>query len=205
MRIIVWSLVFVWLAATASADTPPPSAPVAAEPDAESLHQGLRRLKQVMEKAMNEGDIDTIIANVDEQVVFTTMNGDVARGRDAIRQYFQTMMQGPNKVVESVTTKFEPDSLSILHRSDMAIAYGHSNDQYVLANGQKFAINGRWSGTFLRTGDDWRVASFHYSANVFDNPILLEQRKWLLIIAAACAAVAALLGFLLGRRSKRAA
>src|SRR5262249_19174913 len=152
----------------------------------------------------NSGDVDTILANVDDKVIFTTMNGDVARGKEGIRQYFQKMMQGPDKIVDQVTSDFIPEDLSILH-GDTAIAFGHTNDHYVLTDGTKFDINARWTGTLLKEDGKWVVAAFHYSANVFDNPILNMQRRMLLIGAAIAVVVAAGLAFWIGSRRKRAA
>ena len=194
----VFASCLLLISAVSAAQAPEQTASV------EGAHNGLRALQATMEQALNAGDIDTILANVDDHVNFTTMNGDVARGKDGIRQYFEKMMKGPDKIVEKVTSDFIPDDLSILH-GDMAVAFGHTNDHYVLTDGTKFDINARWTSTLLRTDGKWRVAAFHYSANVFDNPILNMQRRMLLIGAVIAVIVAGGLGLWLGGRRKRAA
>lgn len=179
------------------------AAGLSAQPkNAEDLHNGLRALKTTMEKALNKGDIDTIVAHADERVVFTTMNGDVVRGKEGVREYFNKMMTGPDRVVESVTSKFEVDDLSILHGDDMAIAFGDTEDHYVLTDGRVFDVKARWSSTMLLRGDRWVVASFHYSTNMFDNPILDAQRRYLLMGAGAVVLIVAGLAFFLGRRGR---
>jgi len=190
-----------------SPEGPPATSVTAAEaamdPQTKEAHEGLRELRRAMEDALNKRDIDALLENVDERVVFTTMNGDVARGKDGIRQYYAKMMEGPGRIVKTVTTSFEPDDLSILHGGNMAIAFGHTNDHYVLTSGKEFDIHARWSGTILRREDGkWNIASFHYSANIFDNPILNEQRRILIMVAAGLVIVAAGLGFWLGRRRR---
>jgi uncharacterized protein (TIGR02246 family) len=203
-RICTLLLALVAGSLAAAQDTPPATpASSAVEASVEAQHEGLRTLQAIMEKALNSRDIETILANVDENVVFTTMNGDVARGKEGIRKYFHDMMEGPNKVVENVTSDFIPDDLSVFHGNDVAIAFGKSDDHYVLTDGKKFDIAARWSTTLIRKNDRWLVASFHYSANVFDNPILAMQRKILLTYAAGGALVLAIAGFFLGRRSGR--
>jgi uncharacterized protein (TIGR02246 family) len=193
----------------ANAQTPPqPSEPGTATAASfhnleDEAHAGLRQLQATMEKALNSGDVETILANVDDNVVFTTMNDDVARGKKGIREYFEKMMKGPERVVDSVTTHFEPDDLSILHGNDTAIAFGHAHDHYVLTNGRAFDITARWSGTMLRRDGKWIVASFHYSTNVFDNPILTAQRRLLIGVGAAIAVLAAGVAFWLGRRRRQ--
>lgn len=181
------------------------STAVFAQPgNAEELHNGLRLLKNTMEEALNKGDIDAILENVDERVVFTTMNDDVVRGKQGVRVYFERMMLGPDRVVEKITSKFEVDDLSILHGNNTAIAFGHTEDQYTLAGGNTIDIKARWSATMFLKKGKWVVGSFHYSTNMFDNPILDAQRNIFLWIIFAVLLVALALGFFLGRRSASA-
>ena len=84
-------------AVTSTAPTGTAPAPTAA--DEEAVHNALRQLKATMSKALNERDLDTLVANVDPHVVFTTMNGDVCKGPDQIRAYFEKMMNGRFKVM----------------------------------------------------------------------------------------------------------
>jgi hypothetical protein len=135
-------------------------------------------------------------------VVFTTMNGDVATGREGVREYFKIMMEGPGKRVESVTTDFIPDALSVFYGDDVAVAFGSSNDDYVLTSGSKFNIKGRWTATLVHKDGRWLVGAFHYSANVFDNPILKMQRKFHTWGGFAIALLFAVIGFFVGRRRR---
>lgn len=181
------------------------SEPFAAPDDPEAIHDELRALRSTMETALNERDLDTLVANVDPDVVFTTMNGDVARGRDEVRKYYEQMMVGPDKVVESVETHFKSDALSILYGDSLAIAYGPTEDHYVLADGSAFDIEARWSATLIRRQGRWLVASFHYSTNMFDNPVLRTTRTMLIRFLIGGVLVAGLLGFFLGRRRRSTA
>lgn len=187
----------------APATAPATVAPVAAVPDDEAVHNALRELKATMSKALNERDLDTLVANVDPNVVFTTMNGDVCRGPEEIRAYFDKMMNGPGRVVKNVTVSFEADALTTLHGGDTGIAYGSSKDHYELMDGQTFDVKGRWSCTMVRSGDRWLIASFHYSANLFDNPILAKVKSLISRIGVAAAIGGLLVGFLLGRMTAR--
>src|SRR5207253_2764062 len=124
----------------------------------------------------NARDLDTIVANVDPNVVFTTMNGDVCRGPQQIRAYFDRMLTAPNHIVKDVKVSFDVDALTTLYGGDTGVAYGSSKDHYELTDGQTFDIHGRWTCTMVKSttasGDRWVVAAFHYSANVFSNPIV---------------------------------
>jgi len=204
--LLIAALVPVTAAPATATET---AAPVAASATAapvegdEAVHNALRELKATMSKALNERDLDTLVANVDPNVVFTTMNGDVCRGPAEIRAYFDKMMNGPGHVVKNVTVSFEADALTTLHGGDTGIAYGSSKDHYELMDGQKFDIDGRWSCTMVRSGDRWLIASFHYSANVFDNPILTKVKSYIAKVGIAAAVAGLLAGLLLGRMMRR--
>lgn len=176
----------------------------AQEPDA-ATHDALRRLKTTMETALNARDLDTIVANVDPNVVFTTMNGDVCRGPEQIRAYFHKMLTGPGHIVKDVKVSFEVDALTTLYGGDTGIALGSSKDHYELTNGDTFDIRGRWTCTMVKSGDRWVIAAFHYSANVFDNPVLDRYRKAMWMVGIGAALIALIVGLLLGRMFRKRA
>ncbi len=176
----------------------------AQEPDA-ATHNALRQLKATMEKALNERDLDTIVANVDPNVVFTTMNGDVCRGPEQIRAYFEKMLTAPGHIVKDVKVSFDVDALTTLYGGDTGVALGSSKDHYELTNGDTFDIQGRWTCTMVRNGDRWVIAAFHYSANVFENPILDRYRKAMWTVGIAAAIAGLILGLILGRLFKKRA
>jgi uncharacterized protein (TIGR02246 family) len=176
----------------------------AQEPDA-ATHNALRQLKATMEKALNERDLDTIVANVDPKVVFTTMNGDVCRGPAQIRAYFAKMLTARGHIVKNVKVAFDVDELTTLYGGDTGIARGSSKDHYELRNGDKFDINGRWTCTMVRNGDRWVIAAFHYSANVFANPILDRYRKATLMVAIGGLVMGIVIGFLVGKMFQKQA
>ncbi|HYI12878.1 MAG TPA: nuclear transport factor 2 family protein [Thermoanaerobaculia bacterium] len=172
--------------------------PLAAqEPDA-AVHNALRQLKATMEKALNERDLDTIVANVDPNVVFTTMNGDVCRGPNEIRAYFDKMLRAPGHIVKDVKVSFEVDRLTTLYGGDTGIAVGSSKDHYELNDGQTFDIAGRWTCTMVRSGDRWVVSAFHYSADIFRNPIVDRYKKAITQAGAAAGMAALVIGLVVG-------
>lgn len=177
--------------------------PIAAQPADEATHNALRQLKATMEKALNERDLNAIVANVDPNVVFTTMNGDVCRGPEQIRAYFDKMLNAPGHIVKEVKVSFEVDQLTTLYGGDTGVAYGSSKDHYELTDGKTFDINGRWTCTMVKNGDRWVIAAFHYSANVFDNPILARYKAAIWQAGIGAAVLALIIGFLLGRRMRR--
>jgi len=182
------------------ADLPPAAAP---EPTDEELHNGLRALRTEMERALNQRDLDALLENVDQNVVFTPMNGEVVRGSAGVRAYYERMLIGPDAVLKTITTTFEADDLSILHDRSTAVAFGHSSGHYELNDGSTFDVDAVWVTTILRRHGRWRIVAFSYSTNMFDNPILDAQRKYMLIGGGVGMVLVGLLAFFIGRRTAR--
>jgi uncharacterized protein (TIGR02246 family) len=174
----------------------------AAPADVEATHNALRALKQDMEDALNKQDVDRLLSHLHPDVVFTTMNNDVRVGKESIRAYYDEMMRGPNKVVEKVTAKFEVDDLTRLYGTT-GIARGSSKDHYVLTDGTDIVIDSRWTCTMVREGDRWLIAAFHYSTNVFDNPLLTKLKDYGSVLLAIATLGALLAGFVIGRTVRR--
>lgn len=169
----------------------------------EQDHDALRGLQAAMEEALNKRDLDALLANVDDNVAFTAMNAEAGYGKQHIRNYFDRMLNGPNKIVQDIKVDFVPDKLSVFYGPDVAVSAGNAASHYELTNGLKFDINARWTATLVRKDGRWLVGAFHYSANVFKNPIMEQQRKFLLVAGGGVAIVLAILAFFLGRRSGR--
>jgi uncharacterized protein (TIGR02246 family) len=168
-----------------------------------AVHDELRALQAAMEEALNKRDLDGMLAHVDESVAFTAMNAETGYGKQHIRNYFDRMMNGPDRIVENIKVDFVPDQLATFYGPDVAVSAGNAASHYELTNGMKFDIDARWTGTLVRKDGRWLVGAFHYSANVFKNPILEQQRKYLLMAGGGLALVLAVIAFFIGRRSGR--
>ena len=179
----------------ASAQTPPPDA---------ALHAELRALRDRAVAAINKRDADALMKELDTNIVFTAMNNEVVYGIDQAKAYYQRMLVGAGRVVESMTLAIETDQLSRLYENNnIAIAAGSSTAHFKLATGTEFDVPLRWSATLHRADGKWSLANVHFSANMFDNPALdalKASTKW---IALGCGLVALLIGFFIGRRSRR--
>ncbi len=183
---------------------PPPAAPESPGPTVspEATHEALRALKSDMEDALNKRDMARLLSHVHPDVVFTTMNNDVVVGRDALRAYYEKMLNGPSPTVRELTSKFEVDDLTRLY-GNTGLAQGSSNDHYVLSDGTDVVIHGRWSCALVKEGDRWLIAHFHYSTNVFDNPVLDKVKGAAMTFGGGGAAALFVVGLILGRVTGR--
>ena len=165
----------------------------------EEAHNQLRTMKDQCVKSLNAGDFDSVIHLADEEVLFTAMDSRLAHGRAELKAYLEKMTKGPDKVVESFQTEVEVDRLTTLYGPDFGVASGTSLSHYKLTDGSDFAIKNRWTATVVHKNGQWLLASFHSSANVFDNPILDLAKKYAMRLALGSGLIGLLLGLLVGR------
>ncbi|MCB1044674.1 MAG: nuclear transport factor 2 family protein [Acidobacteria bacterium] len=164
----------------------------------DEVHEALRALKRTMAQALNDRDLDTLAQHVTDDVVFTTMNSDVCKGAEEIKAYFHKMLSGPNAIVKDLKVSFEADALTRLYSETTGMAYGYSKDSYVLNNGETFEIQGRWTCVIVKQGDEWKISAFHYSANIFNNPILDSYKEMLPKLGFGVTGIALLIGGMIG-------
>lgn len=180
-------------------------APQSASADDEASHKALREMRDAMVNALNKGDMDALLPHIHKNIVFTAMNGEVCRGQDALRAYFNRMMKDPGHIVESLHVNPTVDRLTDLYSGTTGVAYGSSMDRYKLTSGQEFDVNARWSATMVKEDGNWQIASFQSAANIFDNPLLNKAKSSLYYGAGGAGLVGLILGLLIGRRWGRSA
>jgi ketosteroid isomerase-like protein len=165
----------------AGSNTPPPAAAAVASPDTAAVHEELRRLRDQLLAAWQRRDIEGVLAHVDPDIVVTWQNGEVNRGPDAIRRFYKEMLEGEGSILANLESTLTVDDLSILHGPDTAIAFGSIHDAFTfkrplastaaIGAGKTLALTSRWTATVVRKAGEWKLASYHVSANVFSNPV----------------------------------
>jgi uncharacterized protein (TIGR02246 family) len=162
-------------------DSPAPASGTDASPAAEAVHDELRAMRDAMMQAWQKRDLDAMLVHVDPDVVVTWQNGEVSRGPQAIKQFYQEMFAANGGVIADMKSDIKVDTLAILHGADTAIAYGSIHDDMTfkksiassfIGAGETLALDSRWSATVLRKNGAWKVASYHVSANLFSNPVM---------------------------------
>ena len=177
---------------------------LAAHAQEDPAHSELRAVRDGLLAGMNSGDVEAQLPFLHPNVVVTWHNAAVSRGRDGVRRYLDGMLKGPTKVVEKFGAEVNVDELSILHGGDTAIAFGSAIEHFTLTGGKQFDFTGRWSATLVKDDGKWLVASLHTSDNIFDNPLLNAAKKALPWIGCGGLLAGVVVGWLLGRRGRRA-
>jgi ketosteroid isomerase-like protein len=158
-------------------------------------HEELRRLRRGLVSAVEQADLDLMLTFLHRDVVVTWLNGEQSRGHEQVREYYNRMVKGDKRVVESFhLEEVEPAELTTLYGDNAGVAHGTATSRFVMKDGGDFTISGPWTATVVKQDGKWLVAAFHTSTNMFDNPILKLALGWI----GRAAALAAIAGFVLG-------
>jgi ketosteroid isomerase-like protein len=172
------------------ADTPSPG---------EADREALRALAARYEQAISQGNLLSLQDAVldDASAVFIT--GEKITGLPAMQKYFDEIKKQLG-VGSSYTVKLIPDETHF--DGDHAIAEGVSEEK-VVAGGQEFTYQTRWTAILKRDGATWKAQRLHVSLHPFDNPVIAyraRMQKW--TVGAIAAMSGLLLGFFL-RKARR--
>jgi ketosteroid isomerase-like protein len=165
-------------------------------------HEELREVKKALTDAFKNKDLDALLKHVHKNVVVTWQNGEVSRGHDGIRKYYDRMLTGNDSVLDKVDADPELPELSILYGDPprTAVAFGKLHDKYKLRDGTDIDMQSLFSATLAKQDGKWLIVNFHASTNVFDNDVLklaVSKTMWL---AGGIAGIAGLiLGLIVGR------
>lgn len=167
--------------------------------DSHPDHLALRAMRERFVAAYNRLDVEGMLAEVDENVTFTAMNGECVYGHEGVRDYYERMLQGPKASVKSTSVDaIEAERYSTIYGGQFAVAGGWADTSYLLSDGLKFSCRIRWTNCMAKIDGQWKIVSFHTSSNIFDNPILSMTKKASKVVAAGAAAGAAVVGVALG-------
>ncbi len=172
----------------------------------ESIHMELRAMKDRAVEAVNKRNVEALLNEVSPAIRFTAMNNEIVRGHDGLRVYYTKMMEGASRIVEDMSINGEPDELALLFADNrIATATGTSEAYFKIKGGLTFTAPLRWTATMENTGGKWTIAAIHFSANMFDNPLMTAASGFWKWVAAGVAIAGLILGYLLGRRKAKAA
>ena len=192
------------LSASASAQDSP-AATGAAETD-EAIHTELRAIRTALTEALKKGDIDGQLAHIHKNVVSTWQNGRVVRGHEGLRDFLKEMNAENEEVFRGYKVEPQPDELTILYGGDTGIVFGRSVPQYHYL-GIDLELENRWTATLVKENGDWKIAAYHVSASVVDNPLLSIAKRSAYWSGGICLAIGVILGIIgntfLRRRRQR--
>ncbi len=169
----------------------------------EEDHQQLRQLLEQASEAINRQDTVKLRSLLATEFVLTMVNQERMTEAAQLDHFFEQFFVGENAPLKSISVTPEADAPSRFVGDDVAVAYGHSDDIYVLKTGGEIMIPALWTATLVRQEDGWKIRAFHAGVNLLDNPVLAAAQQTLWQMAAAGAVAGALLMLLLVRLLRR--
>lgn len=172
--------------------------------DVDAKHDAIRELRDGLLSAISEKNVDGILKYLHEDVVLTMQDGSElksVRKHAGVRDYMDRLLTGTSPGVKDLKVDLKVDELTIMHGGDTGVAFGSSNDHYVLSSGGEFDLTTRWSATVVADGNAWQVANLHVSSNLFDNPVVNASKNYLFAAGGIGLGLGLLLGFVLARLS----
>jgi uncharacterized protein (TIGR02246 family) len=175
-RTVVWAALFRLILFFAPPAHVGPPSPPAENP----AHEELRRLRRELVSAIEKADLDLMLTFLHRDVVVTWLNGEQSRGHEQVREYYNRMVKGDKRIVESFhLEEVEPTELTTLYADQAGVAHGTATSRFVMKDGRDFTLRGPWTATVVKQDGKWLVAAFHTSTNMFDNPILEMAVGWI--------------------------
>lgn len=191
--------------AETASPAPAEAAPAGMTPEQAAAHDALRGLRDRLVKGVNDKNPEAILADLDDAILFTAMNNEVVHGKDEARDYYTKMLVGSQRIVKDMSLEVEVDDLSILLADgNAAVAAGDATARFDMMAGEQFQMPLRWTATLNRTEAGWKLAAIHFSANVFDNPLMGGFQTIAYALAGGLLVIGLLVGWLIGRRRKTA-
>lgn len=142
-----------------------------ADADREEDRALLRGILKDFEQSINKKDMSILLKHVSPNIIVTFYDATVITNVDEFNAYYEKMMNGPLKIVKDMSTTYTVSSPATFY-GDTAIGYGNTVDNFELMRGLDFTLNGKWSATAVKVDGQWKVASIHFSSNLFDNALL---------------------------------
>lgn len=203
MRKILLSVLLLLSGPALAQETPADRVTNDAATQVEATHDALRGLRDRLVAAVNAKDEAALLAELEDDVLFTAMNNEVVHGKEEASAYYTKMLVGSQRIVEDMSLTAEADDLSILlAKGNVAVAAGDSVAHFDMMGGQSFDVPLRWTATLDNQDGAWKVAAIHFSANMFENPIMSGFEQFAYWIAAGFGLLGILIGWFIGRRRK---
>lgn len=169
-----------------------------ADESVDAEREQLLEMLKLVETALNEKDFNRLLPLLEQDAVVVFLNGEVARGKDQVREFFEKVLGGSSAILEDYNTQAKV-SAPARFVGDLAIADGTTKETFIFANGSEMEVDTLWTVTLVKDDGGWKVLQLHFSSHFFDNPMVAAVERKLFLFTG----IALLIGFVIGYFVKR--
>mgnify|MGYP003573432784 CR=1 FL=1 len=167
-------------------------------------HDQLRALLKRGAEALNTRQLDTMAPYLHPEFTLVTVDNHKLKGIAGLQGYLSDLFDGETPMLKSIEVRPEADELTTFLDDDSGIVYGTSNVRYTFSEGDVREMTSRWSAVVQKDGENWKLVSVHFSANLLDNPVIdvakNTAKRMMIIIGGVGLAAGLAIGVLLRRR-----
>jgi len=167
-------------------------------------HDQLRALLKRGAEALNTRQLDTMAPYLHPEFTLVTVDNHKLKGIADLQGYLSELFDGETPMLKSIEVRPEADELTTFLDDDSGIVYGTSSDRYTFSEGDVREMTSRWSAVVQKDGENWKLVSVHFSANLLDNPVIdvakNTAKRMMVIIGGVGLAAGLAIGVLLRRR-----
>ena len=176
---------------------------VFAQTDEDADREHLRGMLASVEQAINDRDLSGVINFFTPDSVVVFQNKTVLHGPEDLSEFFEKMLGDENSVLTDIKSTASLGAPAQFYSATTAVAQGELLDTYSFRGGSSMDLSSVWTTTVVKVDDEWKIASLHFSANVFDNAVLDNSKRFILWAALAGLLVGVLLTWILMRRGRK--
>jgi ketosteroid isomerase-like protein len=175
------------------------SLPLVADEALDAERERLRNMLGIIEATLNEKQFKQLIPLLDDEVVVVFLNGEVARGPDQVKSFFDKTLGNDDAILKDYKTVAKVSGPARFI-GNTAIADGTAQDTFIFTDGSEMIVDTLWTVTLERQDNEWKVVQLHFSSHFFKNPLVEAMQTKLMIFSIAGVAVGLIVGYFIRRR-----
>ncbi len=157
-----------------------------------------------IEASINAQSVDRMVTQMAPEATVTWLNGEVSRGHEEIKGYYNRMVRGDKRILDKYVTAAKLGAPAKFYgNGEVAVADGTTEDEFFPVSRGPFRLSSNWTATCAKIDGQWKVVALHLSSNVFTNPLLDEVKGVVWYAAAGALAGGFVLGWLMSRLRRR--
>lgn len=166
----------------------------------EADHAALREIMKIATEALNTKNLELLKPVLSsKRFTITTVDNQKFESLEDFSNYWKELFEGEGARLVRIAVDPTADRKTEFLADSVGVVEGVSTETYHFTDGDVISMQTRWSAVTTREGDDWKLASVHFSANLLDNPLLDAAKKKITQYVIAAAIAGLLLGLILMR------